>query len=130
MSCHQREGHHSIPNSLWQPECQFLNDLPEDSLGAYQQCQAGQKEKSSLGIKVSLCAFSAYLTVTFHVTSVRFQELRLICALQEDPLQRDQELAPSPELIRDLVTHSTKEKAMGQSIRQDKRKTLLSATRH
>lgn len=61
---------------------------------------------------------------------VRFQELRLICALQEDPLQRDRELAPSPELIRDLVTHSTKERAMGQSIRQDKGKSLLSATRH
>lgn len=69
MSYHQRESHrdHSIPSSLWQPEGQFLKGLPEDSLGAYQQCQAGQEEKGSLGRKVSLCTFSAYLTVTFYV---------------------------------------------------------------
>ena len=60
----------------------------------------------------------------------RFQELRLICVLQEEPLQRDQELAPSPELARDLVTHSPKERAIGQRTRQDKQKTALSATRH
>lgn len=60
----------------------------------------------------------------------RFQELSLIWALQEDPLQGDQELASSPELARDLVTHSAKERATGQSPRQDKGKTTMSATRN
>lgn len=87
----------------------------------------GKRGKGGLGTEVSLCTFSATLTVTF-LCDTRFQELRPICALQEEPLPGDQEPAPSPELVRDLVTHSPKERAIGQSTK-DKEKTLLSATR-
>lgn len=40
MFCHRLEGHgyHFIPNSLCQPEWQFLTGLSEVSLGACQHC--------------------------------------------------------------------------------------------
>lgn len=45
MFCHPWEGHglHSIPNSLWQPEGQFLTGLPEDSLGACHSAGLGKR---------------------------------------------------------------------------------------